>query len=115
LQCRDVLQCVFELNPLEIDIFRLIVREGPMSAETLGEKLGKDRSTAYRALRHLQACRIAYKKTVNLEQGGYRHIYHVVSPAEVKNEMESCLDEWYEKMRTAVRRFPEDLKASLRE
>ena len=113
LQCRDVLQCIFDLNPLEIDIFRLLNREGAMSANNIASRTGKDRSTAYRALRHLQACRIVYKKTDNLEQGGYRHIFHAMSPEKVQKEMESCLKEWYEKIQTSVQRFPRELKISL--
>jgi predicted transcriptional regulator len=113
LQCRDVLQCIFDLNPLEIDIFRLLNREGAMSANGIALRTGKDRSTAYRALRHLQACRVVYKRTDNLEQGGYRHIYHAASPENVQKEMDSCLKEWYEMIQTAVKRFPKELKISL--
>ena len=114
LKCRDVLQCIFDLNPLEIKIFRLLNRKGPMSANEIARETGKDRSTAYRALRNLQACTIVYKETDTLEQGGYRHIFYVVDPTEVRKEMESCLEEWHKKILTAVQRFPIELKISLK-
>ena len=113
LQCRDVLQCIFDLNPIEIDIFRLLTREGPLSAADIGGRIGKDRSTAYRSLRHLQACRISYKETVNLKEGGYKHVYYATVPEKVKEEMETCLSDWYGKILTTVKRFPEDLEVSL--
>ena len=113
LRCRDVLQCIFDLNSLEIEIYRLLNRQGKMSANEIAKKTNKDRSTAYRALRNLQACRVVFKQTVNLEEGGFRRIYHVVDPTEVQKEMESCLEEWYDKILTVVQRFPSELKNSL--
>jgi len=113
LQCRDVLQCIFDLNPLEIKVFRILNRGGPMSANEVALKTEKDRSTAYRSLRNLQACRIVYKETDNLDNGGYRHIYHVVNPREVQKEMEVCLRDWYKKILGVVQRFPEELLISL--
>jgi len=113
LQCRDVLQCIFDLNPLEIEIFRLLNRKGPLSANDIAKGIGRDRSTAYRALRHLQACRLLDKRTDNMEQGGYLHIYSVVDPKGVQAEMEACLDEWYQKIHSAVERFPKELRISL--
>lgn len=84
-----------------------------MSSNEIAMETNKDRSTAYRALRNLQACRIVYKETDNLEQGGYRHIYHVVNPGEVQKEMEECLEDWYKKILDVVQRFPNELQISL--
>ena len=113
LHCRDVLQCIFDLNPLEIEIYRLLNRKGPLSAIEIAKSTNKDRSTAYRALRNLQACMIVFKETDNLEQGGFRHMYHVVDPTKVQEEMVSCLEGWYEKILTVVQRFPSELQTSL--
>lgn len=113
LQCRDVLQCIFNLNPLEIEIYRLLNRNGPLPADEIGERTGRDRSTAYRALRNLQACRIVYKETDILDNGGYRHLYHVVAPTEVQREMKDCLEEWHCRILAVVDNFPAELRTSL--
>jgi predicted transcriptional regulator len=89
--------------------------EGPKSAEEIGKELGKDRSTAYRALRQLISCRIVYKKTIILNGGGHQHIYFSVEPEKVRDEMKIVLEEWIKKMRKAVQTFPEDMKISLEE
>jgi len=115
LSCRDIIQCIFDLNELEIKIYRLLTREGPKSAEEIGQLLNKDRSTAYRALRQLQSCRIIYKQTISLEKGGHQHLYHAIEAEKVRDEMEEMLEEWIDKMRNAVKNFPKDMKLSLEE
>ena len=115
LSCRDIIQCVFDLNDFEIRAYRYLTLKGPKSAEEIGKKLGKDRSTAYRALRQLISCRIVYKKTIILDGGGHQHIYFPVEPEKVRDEMEIVLEEWIKKMRKAVRTFPKDMRISLDE
>lgn len=113
LGCRDLIQCIFDLNQFEIKTYRFLTLEGPKSAEEIGKILGKDRSTAYRALRQLLSCRIVYKKTVSLEKGGYQHMYYAIEAEKVREEIEALLEVWIKKMRQAVKSFPEDLKTSL--
>jgi predicted transcriptional regulator len=113
LSCRDIIQCVFDLNEFEIKIYRYLTSEGPKSAEEIGKIMGKNRSTAYRALRQLTSCRIVYKKTITLDKGGHQHIYYPVEPEKVRDEMKIVLEEWIKKMRKAVQTFPEDMIASL--
>lgn len=115
LSCQDVIQCIFNLNEFEIKIYRLLTSEGPKTAEEIGKALGKDRSTAYRALRQLQSCRVIYKKTITLEKGGHQHLYYAIEAEMVRDEMEEMLEEWIKKMRLAVKNFPKDMKISLEE
>ena len=115
LSCKDIIQCIFNLNEFEIQIYRYLTREGPKTAEEIGNALNKDRSTAYRALRQLQSCRILYKKTISLEKGGHQHLYYAVEAEKVRDEMEEMLEEWINKMRNAVHNFPKDMKISLEE
>lgn len=113
IKCRNLLECILSLNPLEIDIFRLLTSEGPRSAEDIGKRLGKDRSTAYRALRQLQACQICFKEKINLELGGHQHIYHAIDAEKVRQELDARLEEWIAKMRKAIKSFPEDMIKSI--
>ena len=115
LSCRDIIQCIFDLNELEIKIYRYLTKKGPKTAEDIGKALNKDRSTAYRALRQLQSCRILYKKNVSLEKGGHQHLYYAIEAEKVRDEMEEMLEEWITKMRQAVKKFPKDMRISLKE
>ncbi len=115
LECRDLLECILKLNPFEVDIFRSLSSQGPQSADEIGKRFKKDRSTAYRALRQLISCQICYKERVNLENGGYKFIYHAVDPRDVQDEMETRLEEWIDNMRNAIQTFPQDMAVSLKD
>ncbi len=105
--CEDLVQCVFNLNPLEVKIYQLLVAEGPLRADEVGKKVNRDRSTAYRCLRHLMTCNMCYKEQKYLEQGGYYHLYTAEPPEEVQKKLETCIEDWHGKMKTAVDAFVE--------
>ena len=103
--CQDALECFFNLNLLESASYRILVKDGPLSANELGETLGKDRSTSYRALKTLTTVGLCFKETKNLDQGGYYHVYRALNPSEVKEEIQQMIDAWYEKMNQAIGHF----------
>jgi predicted transcriptional regulator len=104
-QCDDILQCVMSLNPLEVLAYETLVEKGPLKADELAKEIRRDRSTAYRCLRHLISCRICYKETRSIEKGGYFHIYIAESPDKVKTKLEECTEQWYRKMKDAIKSF----------
>ena len=108
VQCDDLLDCIFNLNPLEIVVYKILTKNGPLNTNEITEKIQRDRSTAYRCLRHLISCGICYKKKVNLADGGYIHIYNVLSPDEVREKLRSCVVNWSKRMEEAVDRFPQE-------
>jgi predicted transcriptional regulator len=107
--CEDMLQCVFNLNPLEVKVYRLLLSEGPLMAEEVAERVEKDPSTAYRCLRSLMACRICYKEQRNRQAGGYHFLYFAEGPDEVRKKLKECLVDWSEQMNTLIAEFPRGL------
>ena len=105
-KCDDILQCVLSLNPLEVTSYKALVKNGPMKADELSELLGKDRSTAYRCLKHLILCGICIKETHYMERGGHYHVYTAVPPAKVKSKLKECTDNWYQNMCEVIEGFP---------
>ena len=105
-KCDDILQCVLSLNPLEVTTYKTLVKKGPMKADELGEILGKDRSTAYRCLKHLISCGICIKETHYMERGGHYHVYTAVPPTNVKSKLKECTENWYQNMCEAIEGFP---------
>jgi predicted transcriptional regulator len=93
------------LNPLEVLVYETLVTKGPLRAEELAEEIGRDRSTAYRCLRHLISCRICYKETRTIDKGGYYHVYIAETPDNVKTKLEDCTEQWYRKMKDAIDNF----------
>ena len=104
-ECRELLQCVFNLNPLEVEIYSLLVKKGPMRTDEVAEKINRDRSTAYRCLRHLISCNLCYKKRQCLEAGGHYFMYFAQPPREVKEHLEECVDCWYKRINETIDKF----------
>ena len=107
-KCNDILQCVLNLNPLEVASYKHLVKRGPMRADELAEIIGKDRSTAYRCLMDLVTCGICTKSTKTIEKGGCYHLYSAVPPARAKVKLRQCSEQWYRKMSDAIEDFPYD-------
>ena len=48
--CKDLVQCAFSLNEFEIEVYKSAAAHGPIRADDLADRMGRDRSTVYRAL-----------------------------------------------------------------
>jgi predicted transcriptional regulator len=79
-----------------------------MRTDDLAKFIVRDRSTAYRCLKHLVACDICEKTVVHLENGGYYHLYSAISPELVKKKMKECTENWYRTTCDAIEGFPYD-------
>ena len=73
--CKDVLQYVFDLNSLDLEVYKKLKEEKESRADELAKKLGKERSNVYRSLQKLTFCNLCTKKTKTIETGGYYHLY----------------------------------------
>jgi len=109
ISCKDVLQCVFELNKLDFHVYKLLRQKGESRADDLAEKMKKERSTVYRSLQKLKSCGLCTKNTKNIDTGGYYHIYSCSNPKKVKKEMEICIDEWYKNMKKTLNDLEKEL------
>jgi predicted transcriptional regulator len=105
--CKDIVQCAFSLNDFEIDVFKAASKYGPLRADDLADKMGKERSTVYRALQKLMSCGMCFRETKSLDKGGYYHVYSAVSKDVLKMKMEHCVEEWNQRMHDALARFDE--------
>jgi predicted transcriptional regulator len=105
--CKDIVQCAYSLNQLELEVFKATVSYGPARADELADRIGKERSTVYRALQKLISCGMCFRETRSLEKGGYYHVYSAIPKAELKAKLEQCVEEWNKRMREALNRFDE--------
>ena len=100
--CEDAVKCIFNLNELDIMIFKKLKKKGPIRADELAILLHKERSTVYRSLQKLTRCGICIKQTKNIKQGGYYHTYSVCENIKIKKTAEQCLDEWYQHIKKSL-------------
>ena len=105
LNCKDVLQCVFNLNTLDLTILQHLQTHGELRADKLAHYLNKERSTVYRSLQKLTKCSLCTKHTKTIPKGGYYHTYSCNDTQKIKHELETCLNHWYETMKQKLEHF----------
>ncbi len=101
--CDDVIQCIFELNKLDIKVYKTLKEIGETRANTLAKKLNKDRSTIYRSLQKLTCSELCTKNTKTITSGGYYHTYLCNSTKDAKEKIEQRIDNWYNKMKNTIK------------
>ena len=107
--CKDIVQCAFSLNDFEVEVYKGALAHGPIRADDLADKMGRDRSTVYRALQRLLTCGMCYRETRSMEKGGYYHVYMGISKEELRKKLERCVEEWTSRMKETLSRFHEDI------
>ncbi len=106
LECDGLLECLYELNDLDRECFRVLTNaEDPLTIDELAAAVERERSTAYRSLQRLLQAGLVQKDQVNYEQGGYYHVYRVTDPDQVATEMQQKLNDWYAQIGYMISRF----------
>ena len=103
INCDNVIQCIFELNNLDIKVYKTLKETGEARADELAKKLSKDRSNVYRSLQRLICCRLCIKEKRNIQSGGYYHIYKCINTIKIKKGLEEQIDSWHKKMKNTLR------------
>lgn len=109
LECDDIMKCVLGLKDLDLGAYKALMKEGPLTAEELGEIIGRERSTAYRALQNLIGCGLVYRETRTIDSGGYYYEYMALSPEEVKELAHQCVEDWYDRMHDVLEDLDQEL------
>lgn len=102
INCDNVIQCIFELNNLDIKVYETLKETGETRADEIAKKLKKDRSNVYRSLQKLTCCRLCVKEKRNIQNGGYYHIYNCANAIKVKKDLEEQIDSWHKKMKNTL-------------
>ena len=102
INCDNVIQCIFELNNLDIKVYRTLKEAGEARADELAKKLKKDRSNIYRSLQRLTCCRLCIKEKRNIKSGGYYHIYNCANNSKIRTELDEQIDSWHKKMKNTL-------------
>jgi len=101
--CEDVIQCVYNLNELDLVVYKKLKVTDESRADSLAKQLNKERSTVYRSLQKLTCAGLISKKTKNIPKGGYYHIYQCNNCIETKKRLDKSIDEWYKKMKDTIK------------
>ena len=101
-KCEDIAKCILGLKNIDIETYKTLVAKGPMTAESLGDVLNRERSTAYRSLQNLMGCGLVRRETRTINSGGYFYDYIALDPSRMKEMVQGNIDQWYNKMKKLV-------------
>ena len=100
--CDDVIQCIFNLNSLDLKIYKKLKEINETRADILAKHLQRERSTVYRSLQKLTCAGLCNKHTKTIENGGYYHVYSCNNSKEIKETLKHCVENWYKKMKKTI-------------
>jgi len=100
--CNDVIQYIFDLNKLDIEIYQILKKIKKTRPQTLSKKLSRERSTIYRSLQKLNKVGLCTKKTNKIKTGGYYYTYEINNSEKIKKNLEHCIENWYKKMKDTL-------------
>jgi predicted transcriptional regulator len=114
MQCEGLLECLHGLKDLDREAFQVLAEcEEPLTVDEVADRIGRERSTAYRSIQRLLQTGLVEKEQVNYDQGGYYHVYYPASPDEIADDMQAQLNEWYAMMGQLIQEFRDKYDAEL--
>lgn len=108
MECEELLECISGSSDLDKRVYFLVLdaNEG-LDVDEIADEVGRERSTAYRAVKRLEENGFLRQEKVNQKGGGYRHLYHAVEPDKVAQQMQDKLNKWYAEMGQLIHEFKE--------
>ena len=110
LHTPELLDCIYGLNDRDKAVFQLIHQASePNTTEDISTQLGCNRSTAHRSLPRLVERDIVVQQRVK-DNNGYHYEYELREPAEIAQDMQTLLNDWYSVTRQLLHRceYPTD-------
>ncbi len=109
MDCLCLLESFHGLKDLDRDVFSTLTdSEEPLTVKEVGERVNRERSTAYRAVQRLLEAGFIREEQVNYQEGGYYHVYLVNDPDEVADEMQRMLNDWYAQVGQLIDEFRDE-------
>jgi len=105
LCCDDMIQCIFNLNNLDLKVYHIIKEKKEQKISNIAQILKKDRSTIQRSIKRLISCGLFKKKINKLSKGGYFYTYQLNEDKIIKQKIEKCIDKWYIKMKKLLKEY----------
>ncbi|MBO4248927.1 MarR family transcriptional regulator (plasmid) [Halomicrobium sp. IBSBa] len=106
MECEGLLECFHGLKQLDREVFQSLVdTEDALTVDEIADAVDRERSTAYRAVQRLLQAGFIQKEQVNYDQGGYYHVYKPTDPANIADDMQRLLNDWYAKMGQLIQEF----------
>lgn len=100
---KELLQCSFNLNKTEYDLFVFLLdKEENLCVSTIAKILNKDRTTIQKAMKKLLSQDLVLKYQVNLETGGYTFLYKIKNKDFIRNKMLEIVESWHKQVVNSI-------------
>ena len=100
--CNDLVKCMFRLSETEIFIIKSFEEMEGLTAQEVGNRIKRDRTTAYRALEKMVSIGLFHKERRGRVGRGYSNYYFKVAQWEILRRAEKRLDKCYTAIKTAL-------------
>jgi len=106
MECEGLLECFHGLTELDRAVFETLVEsETAMTVDEIGERVDRERSTAYRAVKRLEEAGFLEREQRTYDGGGYYHVFRPADPEGVADDMQRMLNDWYAQMGQLIGEF----------
>ncbi len=108
--CNELLCSIYNLSPVDLDIFYRLVGGEPASLDELAGGVKRDRSTVHRSLQKLVGTGLCYKEARGLKEGGYYHVYTATELSKIKDMAEEKVGEITGGLERMLKNLESDIK-----
>lgn len=106
IDLKDILMCSFNLNKTEYNLLLFLMKQTEsLCASSIGELVGKDRTTIQKAIKHLLDMDLVHKHQVNLDQGGYIFVYRIKDKEYLRKRITEVVSDWYNAVLSEVKKW----------
>ncbi len=99
-----ILACLFDLSPLDIDVYNYLDsrknREGEVAE--IARRIGRDRSAVQRSLQKLVSLDLCQRVKVSGRGRGYKYVYKLYPNSEIKRRMIDMVEYWRNELLKAI-------------
>jgi predicted transcriptional regulator len=85
-----------------MEVYIALLKHSNLSVEDLAERLGKDKSTVYKALQNLLKRGLVEREYKILRSGGYKYLYKPIPFSDLRKEMVDSINRWANELMNAL-------------
>ena len=111
--CSDLLSCLYNLKPIDLDVFIEVAKNENATLDQIAEKVQRDRSSTHRCLAKLVSLGLVYKQSKTLKGGGYYHIYSIVEISKIQGHARQRVEEITNGLERLIDNFESDFNRHL--
>ncbi len=91
----EIVRCSFSLNKTEYNMLMFLLgKEKEFDIHAISKKMGLERTTVQKALKKLLDKKLAKRRQLNIETGGYFFLYSAKNKIWIKTQLLKIIRQW---------------------